>query len=459
MHQTTVVQVLAALSKKERRAFEKWLDGNAHLEVRGLCGQLCAGLERPRAALRKEQIWAGLFGEVPLSEARLHHLASWLLQALREWLAWREWRQNEAQVRHYFGRWLQRAGLSTLFEREWEQTRKTLETSSFRDQEHHYQYHLLLREMFDHQTMQRRVPQHDPQEAAEHFEVSYRLNQLQWQCSQVMNRAVPGAAKRGAEQPPLATAHAGIRLYESLLRILQNPDDEDSYAEAKHLLAQRGNQFRERERRQLYLIVLNYCIGQLNRGRADFRRETFEWYKTGLENEALLENGTLSKFTYKNITTLGLMLGEAGWVRTFIDDSKSLLPARERHNAHTFNLATYCLHVGARDQVLLLLRDVDFGADYATELAARCMMARVYYEKGESEALGALLDSFQAYLRRHDDIGPRREHYRNFLQVLRKMSSPQFSAAQAAELRQQILDSQHIVERDWLLARLSAAFG
>ena len=49
------------------------------------------------------------------------------------------------------------------------------------------------------------------------------------------------------------------------------------------------------------------------------------------------------------------------------------------------------------------------------------MLLRIYFELGEYDALESLLDSFATYLRRQQDLGYHREHYRNLIHFVRRL--------------------------------------
>ncbi len=183
--------------------------------------------------------------------------------------------------------------------------------------------------------------------------------------------------------------------------------------------------------------------------------QAFELYQSGLENKALFENGILSQFTYKNATTAGIMAGHSAWVRQFLEDYKPFLHPRERHHAYVYNLAVYYFRLRDYEQAMTLLRDANLGDDSLTNLDARSMLVRIYYERGYTEALESLLDSFSAYLRRRTDIGYHKANYENLIRFVRQMLRRfPLTAAVKAKIREEAVATQQLAERGWLMQQL-----
>jgi hypothetical protein len=212
---------------------------------------------------------------------------------------------------------------------------------------------------------------------------------------------------------------------------------------------------REKERREVYLLAINYCIRRFNVGKKEFLQAAFDLYRRGLEDRSLFENGVLSKFTYKNVVSAGIGLQNFGWVRQFIDDYRAFLPVREQTAIYNYNLAVYYFRLPDYDAAMTLLRDGDFGSDTMTQLDARSMLLRVYFEKGYEDALDSLLDSFSVYLRRQKQLGYQRENYMNLIRFTKRLLI--LSATDkvgAAALRKEIEGVANVAERGWLLMKV-----
>ena len=453
MRHSLLLRLLEKLDKKALREARKWLISPVHnrrADVVDLFDFAARQLETASDRLQKPAAFAACYPGEPYDEARLNHLMSWLAAALREFLSWREGQSDPVQVRLLSCRALRRLGLDEEFEKEWTQAQAALEAQPHRDEQYHYQVHLLLRERYEHASLQRRAGGLPLADMARHADTAYRLNRLRYECSAQVASAV-SRGEPATEAEPLPDT---LRMYENLLEALRQPEQEAAFFTAKRLLEENWQRFRGNERRDLYLLALNFCIRKINNGQRAFMRDAFDLYRSGLENRALFEYEHLSRFTYKNAVTAGLNLHEYEWVRQFIEEYRAYLHPRERHSAYCYNLAVWHFWQPDYDQAMILLRETDF-ADPLTNLDARSILLRIYYERGYGEALESHLDSFMSYLRRQKNIGYQRDNYLNLIRFTRKLLRTDDSdRAGKAALREEIGQTAALAERAWLLEQL-----
>lgn len=454
MRSSTLVRLLEKLDAKARREARKWLASPVHnqrTDVAMLFDYLIEGLSGKPEILNKQAAFAACYPNEKYDDRRMNHLMSWLSAALRDYLAWREWQSDAAAVGLLRSRALRKLDLGPEFEKEWQQALNALHAEAYRDEHYYYQLHLLQREHFEYTSIQKRVAGLPLAELAEAADTAHRLNRLRYECGAVVARAV----SREAAGPPAPDPQTDtIVLYEHLLEALRDLDKEAAFHTAKTLLETHWGRFRNNERRDLYLLALNYCIRKINGGQREYMRTAFDLYRSGLENRALFEHGHLSRFTYKNAVTAGLNLREFVWVRAFIEDYRQHLPQKERHSAYCYNLAVWYFWQSDYDQTMTLLREREFG-DPLTNLDARAILLRIYFERGFTEALESHLDSFQVYLSRSKNIGYQRDNYSNLLRIVRKMTRLDSRDDKArSALLAEVEQTQAIAEKRWLIEQL-----
>lgn len=206
------------------------------------------------------------------------------------------------------------------------------------------------------------------------------------------------------------------------------------------------------EMQDIYQMGLNFCVSVINKGDHSFIQHAFELYQSGLDNKVLLDEGVLSIHNYKNILRLGIALKAYDWVEEFMDKFKTWLPKDERENTYLYNLAYYYYRKPDYDKTMELLRQVKF-TDVFNNLDARRMLLRIYFDLQEWDALDSHLDSFKSFVMRQKNLGYHRKSYLDLIKIVRLIIKKGLLDKKAKEnIRNRILNSEQIVERDWLLA-------
>ena len=244
-----------------------------------------------------------------------------------------------------------------------------------------------------------------------------------------------------------------VAIYYHAYKALKKSADEHFKALCQ-LVEQYEANFGTEELSGLYLLAINYCIRQLNRGNKKFIREAFELYRKGFSKNLLLDNGYVSEFNFKNALRLGIALKEYEWAISLLNQYETLLHPQKRENTYQYNLAYFHFQRKEYPKALKLLSTVDF-KDALNNLDARRMLLRIYYELGEHDALASLLDSFTVYIHRQKGIGYHRENYLALIRIVKKMLNKNISdKAVRSNIRQLVERTDVLAEKEWLLDQL-----
>ena len=210
------------------------------------------------------------------------------------------------------------------------------------------------------------------------------------------------------------------------------------------------------ERRTFLLLAVNFCIKRLNTGEKHYIREAFGLYKVGLETGVLIEHGILSRFAYKNIVALGLILEEYDWIKRFIPDYEPFLEEKYRSATRDYNMARLFFTQKDYKKAMPLLARVD-ETDLLLNLDSRVMLLKMYYETAELDALDALLASFRILLlRKKKVIGYHQQHYLNTVRYIQKLSRLNRNDKKLVlAFRDEVLGNKAVIEKDWLLAQVT----
>ena len=244
--------------------------------------------------------------------------------------------------------------------------------------------------------------------------------------------------------------HPAIDIYYNCYRLLEN--GEEKYFDRYVVLLEKHIQvLNSKETREVFLLGLNYCIRQINLGNTKMSNALFELFEFGLKGNHLLVDGNLSRFTYRNIVTIGLINKKYDWVENFIYEYKPKLEVQYRENMFTLNLALLKYEQKDYEEVQDLLYKYD-QKDLLLSLFAKTILLKVYYEQSSLKLLDSHLDAMEIFIRRKKVIGYHRKHYMNTIKYTRKLLKLNPYDKQAKEkLVKEVEETDTIAEKKWLL--------
>ena len=465
MKKSRLIEVFEALSKQEVQRLGKFLVSpyhNTREDVVQLYEHIAFAFgQNLEEILDKKYMHSKLFPQKPYKDATMRHLMSALLQLTEDFLA-AEWYQQDTTAKNfYLAQQYRQRKLSKSF-------RQTIKTA-YAQQEKKPSYSPIeqfRRSILQEISYQYQIGEHRRSEQSmqtchdtlHHFFIATLLRQ---NCSlliqsrlykdQYESPLLDDALRWIDRQPELLEIPA-VFLYYHSYKMLYEVEDDHHFQALKSGIVRYGKGFPRTELRDIYLIAINHCIRQANQRRNNrFLRELLDLYQVGLEQDAFLENGFLSLWTYKNVVTAGLILKEFEWVKFFIYEYESKLEKQHRRDGFTYNLAFLYHATKQYDKAISQLQQVKFD-DVFFNLDARNLLLKIYLELQEYEALEAHLNSFEIFIRRKNITNPHRANYLNIIKLSRKIIqlNPHDKAAKAT-LRKEIEAEKNPSTRAFLL--------
>lgn len=262
------------------------------------------------------------------------------------------------------------------------------------------------------------------------------------------------------KQPELLNVPA-IKVYYNIYQILNDEDSDHLFDEALGFINEHSGTFPKEELRDIILNLNNFCIRKINKGHQEYLEKSFSLYQLGIESSSILEKGYLSRYTFKNIVTLGIRLQNYDWTGRFIEDNFSLIEKKFQDSSYAYNKAYLEYTLKNYDDAISLLQKSD-GDDVLIALSARNLLKKIYFEKNYLDPLEYLLGSTSAYLRRKNPEKIYKENYTNINLALRKLiqlkkltSSQKSTLADRKQKTQQYIQSlSPLTEKKWLLEQL-----
>ena len=472
MHDSRLVELLKTLSPAETKELGRWIRSpfaNQREEVVRLFDHLADKLCSAREGnLKKETVYKKLFPGEAFDEKRMAYTMSRLNLAAQSWLSFAE-QQNgsEAAFRLQLAKALRKRGLEQQSERELKLAEAALQAQPHRNVAYHQLSHELHLERYESSASRQRTAASSFQEWSDEESIVFAAKKLNQACTALMHKAVSETNLRidfleevlaFVERRQLMALPA-VGIYYLSYKAMTEEDSKHWFGQLREAMRRHFHQYPKTEMRDIYLLAVNYCIRQINTRRQGdeqtyFLRQVFDLYTEGLDQEVFLENGALSRFTYKNIANAGLGLKAFDWVEGFLHQYKDKVEAPHRESAYLFNLASLWFRKPDYGRALDLLTRAEFD-DVLHNLDARRMLLRIYYDLGEFTALDSLLSSFAIFLRRRKDVGYLRQNYLNLIRLTKKLLQIPVGEKEArAKLRKEIEDTKAVAEREWLLQKL-----
>ncbi len=149
-------------------------------------------------------------------------------------------------------------------------------------------------------------------------------------------------------------------------------------------------------------------------------------------------------------------LREFARVSDFLEKHRTHLAPELREPVSQFNLARLFYETGRPAEAMQCLLRVEHD-DLVHNLAAKTMLAKIYFEQREFAALDSLLDTLAAYIRRKKVLGYHRNSYLGFVKMLRLLAASDLARAGVrASLRAKIEGVKVLAEREWLAGQLGS---
>ncbi len=477
-----LIQALKTLSRAEMRRFREMAESpyfNKHQDLKALITFLerqypafsenkCSKKHLAKAVLAKNQK-----RKAEQAEKHLAVVFTYAWRLFGEFMAQESRKELVLEKQRLQLTFLRHRNLFGLYDKQRKALERRAEQIHTQDSAYHLQNFLLATEINRYEQLQHTYgsPQHilHKQNRLDRFFLSEKLKDA---CELYIHNKITQSnfqlpllevASQAAEQ--LYADTPSISIYRDILQLLQKPSDK-LYENLLNKLQEVEEHFNKDELQNIYNYLQNYCIEQINSGQQAYLSKALELYRLQLDKGLLFdERGFLPEWHYKNITTIGLRLGEKAWIENFLQKFKDFLPPDSREEAFRFNLASWHYAMGQYREVLKLLSQLEY-SDFRYYLGAKALMLRTYYELEEYEALNALADAFRQYLKRNKILSNERiKAFRKLLRFTRralllKINQPftrkEIYQKTLKKLEKDIEQAGSIINKEWLLQKLTA---
>ena len=248
--------------------------------------------------------------------------------------------------------------------------------------------------------------------------------------------------------------HPLLGIYYHAYQMLTS-NDAAYYYQLKSNLLEKDRHYPADEIKDAYLLAMNFCIQEINKGNAGFYKEAFLLYEQGIQKHILLENGYLSPITYSNAITIALRGKDYDNALLFIETNKKILQGSEQEGYYFFNLSKYYFETGNFEKVIELYYQSNI-KELLLNIQVRIIQIKAFYEKDELELCQNLIDNLKQLLSRKGILAYHKDNYENFCKIFKQLLAiNHYDKTARQKLLARANSLSPLTEKNWLLEKIS----
>ena len=463
---TKFINLFLQLDRKEKQNLKLWVCSpfaNAREDVQKLFDFVYSKRTITAENINRKLAFQFIYPFQPYKEQQLRYVMSFATVCLEEFMAYDEWKSNKEQHQLALINKMNHKNLSKFTAQEIQKVAQQLTRQKLRNSNFYLQSYQLANEQYTLQSKNKRFENFKLQEVSDYLHFYAISEILKHACVAISIQQVSG--KQFAfylvqncieviEKESNFKKIPSVYLYYLCYQISTQGNDA-LFNELYAAIYKYENSFNESELKDIFLMAINYCIKEMNIGKNEYSKFAYELYLYALKKNYLLDNGELSRFTFKNIVFIGVKkLQDYKSVEHFITQFQHTINEQYRENTVLFNNATLYVAQKNYKPAMQILQTVEF-EDVLWNLDAKSMLLRIYFEEKEYEAMLSLIKSFKLYLYRQYDLGIYKTRYKNMIGFCEKLyKNIGVLKVKKMKLKEDILQHKNLPEKDWFLIQV-----
>lgn len=478
MQNSKLITALKTLDAKEMREFFDYLSSpyfNKETPVIRLGEILKKSYPKfDDSSMVKEQIYKKLFPGKKYNDSVMRNIISKILKHLGNFLTLREFEKNTDYFRTILT--VRGAGekkLDFLFSKADERARSFIENLPYRDGMYYFLRFMYEDELRRYNSRKESVPylkNDNIQRVAENFSyfmvaeglrtyaVMYNANKYNKEIEHNL-QFFESLLKAYEENQKLFLDIHYANFYYNAIKLFTT-EEEKYFDNIRKLVKEHYDSLPEIDRKNAYVVQINFCAERINKGELKFMKKKLEIYKELLERKAHYEGlPFISHVLYNGIARAAINMGDMDWAMKFINDYRPELTEIHRDNSYNTALSEYYLKIGESEKALEHLSKVQ-RADSLYKEEVYLLLLKSFYSADMTESFYSEIDSFKNFLKESTQIAERRKKLgKSFAVLIKKL----YDAKQKRQigddydtftLRKAILENNYVSDKFWLLDKL-----
>ncbi len=431
MVNSKIIQLYIRFSLKEKRSFRKWIKSdfvNKNEEVLRFFNFIDTRSAWNATTVSKEKAHAYLYPNEPYNDLKIRHLM-WLTTEVAEaFVAYQAMLNRPSLQQELLSAYYIEKDMFTQASQMIEEGMDILGEQSVRSAAYHHQLFGFYKQYYLVNSRNNRAEDFRLQESIDHFTQSTILETLRFACIAYSLQRI-SAFK--VEQHLLAPVmnllpdspfleQAPVRIYYQLYGIITESMNDTGFDDVLHDLKHHQQLFSHQDLKELYLLAISFCVRKSNQNMLAYSKRAFDLYVFAVEEGFLLENNEISRFSFTNIVTLGVKLGEIEKSRRFVERFAAHIAPDFRQNTIDFNTAKLFYAAGQLKKALRILVTNEFN-DTLWNLNAKYLILKVLFETEDWPAFQTQLVAFRKFIQRKSNVGYHSDYFKKVVAALVKL--------------------------------------
>ena len=468
MEKTKLFELCSAFSAWDLRNWRVFLTSpflNRRTDVLQLFDFIVEEMNKEKPCFAKEEAFKIIYPGESYQDAKMVMVMSRLYRLGEKYLGIRHIEQNENLLKINAAREFRAMKMERNFNKMIKDARHILKKKSYRNADYLQWRYVLEYEYYDYLENQKRGEVSNLQNTVDAFDHYTITNKLKLACLILSQKAI---AKKDIDvglldeliqfikRKPQLLEEPALAIYYNIYNLIISKDAE-FFFKLKELVPRYKSIFYPNEIRDIFLLMVNYCIRKSNEEKSSYLLESFELYQMGLEEGYLFENKLISQFTFNNIVTVALKLNKVSWAEDFIHQYKERVNEKDRVIIFEYNTARIYYEQGQYEEAMAILSSFT-AEDVLLNIRGKFLLLQSLYELKEShyELLQSSMHSTRMYLQRKKIRAYHKTYVENFIRYFKRLVDIQeFEKNDKIKLYKQIEQEQELFDKEWLLKKVN----
>jgi len=469
MNSTRIFRVLSQLTITELNRFNKFIQSpyhNVNARINGLAVKLIDSIKNNRELEDKETIWNSIETKKSYTDLKFRKLCNDLLERFEKFLIIENLENNKILQSNLLLESIRNDKIEILAEKHMTKSavefdREIDQSSNFYLQKYFYEKTIQnLKTNYEKKVNLKKGKDSSYADLIKNLDAFYLIEKLRiaidiqtwkkmYKSTEEFELGIPLNIFDNFE---IAQYHA-VDIYRTMFNLYNDDELTNDYYTLKNKAFKHIDTFPKDEQREIFDVLVSYCIKWVNKENMDFHKETLTVYDWGISENIILNKGILSPTSFRNYVIIGLRVGEFDKVENFIKSNIDLLDKERRENALNFNLARVAFYRKQFQDCVSYLSRVNYD-DIWYNVNSKMLLIAAYYELEEIAVLESTNDAFITFIRREKSLDiNRRTAYLNFSSYLKKIIS-NYDSKKLIKIKEKIISNKEVYNKTWLLEKI-----